>query len=295
MPRRPSSCISAVSSTLPSALGSSTISAPRARNSALRAASSCAAAINTFPPSSTAASGGVSSRLSITTLSGCRVVSTSRTVSRGLSSFTVPMPVSTAQDLARQAWASRRASAPVIHCETPLLRAVLPSMLAATLSRSQGRPRVMRETKPILSSFASVASSPVAICMPAAASLAMPCPATSGFGSAIAATTRATPASISASAQGGVRPKWLQGSSVTYAVAPIAAACPRSGFPGTQSGAAPTIAASAAASACGRPAFSCQPSPMTRPSLTITQPTRGFGVVLYRPRRASCRARAMKA
>jgi hypothetical protein len=40
-------------------------------------------------------------------------------------------------------------------------------------------------------------------------------PATSGLGSAMAATTRATPARMSASAQGGVRPKWLQGSSVT--------------------------------------------------------------------------------
>ena len=36
-----------------------------------------------------------------------------------------------------------------------------------------------------------------------------------GFGSRIAQTTRATPAATSASAQGGVRPWWLQGSSVT--------------------------------------------------------------------------------
>jgi len=31
----------------------------------------------------------------------------------------------------------------------------------------------------------------------------------------VAATTRASPAAISASVQGGVRPVWLQGSSVT--------------------------------------------------------------------------------
>jgi hypothetical protein len=143
------------------------------------------------------------------------VVSTSRTVSRGLSSLTVPMPVSTAQERARQACASRRASGPVIHCETPLLSAVLPSRLAATFKRNQGRPRVMRETKPMLSSLASASSSPLATAMPAAARRARPCPATRGFGSGIATTTRATPAAISASAQGGVRPKWLQGSSVT--------------------------------------------------------------------------------
>ena len=51
--------------------------------------------------------------------------------------------------------------------------------------------------------------------MPASVQHAPALPATSGLGSRIAATTRATPASISASAQGGVRPWWLQGSSVT--------------------------------------------------------------------------------
>jgi len=36
-------------------------------------------------------------------------------------------------------------------------------------------------------------------------------------------STRLTPASTRARLQGGVRPKWLHGSSVTYAVAPAAA------------------------------------------------------------------------
>ena len=56
--------------------------------------------------------------------------------------------------------------------------------------------------------------------MPAARSRAAPWPATSGFGSRIAITTRPTPAAISASAQGGVRPWCEQGSSVTTTVAP---------------------------------------------------------------------------
>ena len=55
--------------------------------------------------------------------------------------------------------------------------------------------------------------------MPAARSRSAP-RAASGLGSAIAATTRATRAAITASVHGGVRPVWLQGSSVTYSVAP---------------------------------------------------------------------------
>ena len=50
--------------------------------------------------------------------------------------------------------------------------------------------------------------------MPAAASLSPPF-AACGLGSRIAATTRATSALIKASAQGGVLPWWLQGSSET--------------------------------------------------------------------------------
>ena len=53
-------------------------------------------------------------------------------------------------------------------------------------------------------------------------------------------------------------------------------------------------AVSAATSACGSPARSCQPSPTISPSRTSTQPTRGFGSVLYRPRCASSSARAWR-
>ena len=49
------------------------------------------------------------------TRNGWRGVSTSRTVSCGLSACTVPIPVSTAHARARQAWPSRRASSDVIH------------------------------------------------------------------------------------------------------------------------------------------------------------------------------------
>ncbi len=48
--------------------------------------------------------------------------------------------------------------------------------------------------------------------MPAARNSLKPRPATAGFGSAIAATTRATPAAIKAFVHGPVRPVWQQGS-----------------------------------------------------------------------------------
>src|SRR5438067_1040733 len=48
---------------------------------------------------------------------------------------------------------------------------------------------------------------------------------------------------------------------------------------------------SARTSACGLPARSCQPSPMIASPRVTTQPTRGFGVVVYKPRSASESAR----
>jgi hypothetical protein len=102
MPRRPSSCISAGNSTLPAALGNTTISAPCSFNFAAFASSITAHAINTPPPSKMRAVSGNSSRLSITTRSGWRGVVTARTVNCGSSSRTVPMPVKTAHARARQ-------------------------------------------------------------------------------------------------------------------------------------------------------------------------------------------------
>jgi hypothetical protein len=159
--------------------------------------------------------GGVCSRLSTTTRCGCRGVSTSRTSSRGLSSSTVPTPVSTALARARQAWPSVRAASAVIHWLTPLARPVLPSSDAATFMRTQGCLRTMRLKKPMLSSRASAAPGPTSTSTPAARSRPKPWPATSGFGSASEATTRRTPAAINASQHGPVRPWCEQGSSVT--------------------------------------------------------------------------------
>ena len=58
-------------------------------------------------------------------------------------------------------------------------------------------------------------SHPTTTSTPAFRNRAMPPPSTKGLGSPIPTTTRRTPASINACEQGGVRPKWSQGSSVT--------------------------------------------------------------------------------
>jgi hypothetical protein len=103
----------------------------------------------------------------------------------------------------------------VIHWLLPSGSAVRPSSVAASFTRTHGRARSMREKKPRLSSRAWSRISPTSTAMPAARSRASPAPSTCGNGSSEAATTRATRAAISASAQGPVRPWWAQGSSVT--------------------------------------------------------------------------------
>ena len=57
---------------------------------------------------------------------------------------------------------------------------------------------------------------------PADSSDLRPLPFTSGNGSRMATTTRTIPAARMAVVHGGVLPKWQQGSSVTYSVAPAA-------------------------------------------------------------------------
>ena len=81
-----------------------------------------------------------------------RRVGTAARRAAGRRRSTVPTPVSTAPARLRQAWPSARAASPVIHWLAPLSSAVRPSSEAATFMRTQGRPRTMREKKPMLSS-----------------------------------------------------------------------------------------------------------------------------------------------
>ena len=76
----------------------------------------------------------------------------------------------------------------------------------ASLLRTKGRCSVMRLIKPRFNNLASASKTPQTTSIPAAFSFSKPRPDTKGFGSCIAATTRVTPALISASQQGGVLP-----------------------------------------------------------------------------------------
>ena len=154
---------------------------------------------------------------SSSTRSGCLTQEpyVNRTSSRGSSTRTVPAPVSIAPLRARQFCTSARDASPLIHSWPPAAGAVRASRLMASLRRTNGRPRSNREKNPRLRARASAARTPTDTAIPAARSRSMPAPATLGFGSTLEQTTRATPAAIKASAQGGVRPVWLHGSSVT--------------------------------------------------------------------------------
>ena len=147
----------------------------------------------------------------------------SRTVSCGSSARTVPAPTTMASLAARNSCTRRRAGSPVIKPPEPVLAAIYPSMVIANLSITNGRP-VRRWCRYEAScSRTRSSSTPTCTAMPASRSRAMPVPATRWSGSCTPITTRATPAVMIASVQGGVRPKWLHGSSVTYIVAPRAA------------------------------------------------------------------------
>ncbi|MNT57931.1 hypothetical protein D3C72_1953390 [compost metagenome] len=98
---------------------------------------------------------------------------------------------------------------------SPEAVAILPSRLMPVLIETKGRLVLMYLKKRSLSLLASSASTPTSTSRPAARRRWMPLPATSGLASSTATTTRETPLSSTRSAQGGVRPWWAHGSSVT--------------------------------------------------------------------------------
>ncbi len=186
----------------------------------------------------------------------------SRTVSSGSSASTVPVPTSITSHCARNRWASTRAAWEVTQRLLPSAAALRPSSVAANFQVTNGRWCSMPKVQARFSARASRSIRPNATSTPASRNVVSP-PAAIGLGSGCANTTRATPASTMARAQGPVRPVWLHGSSVTTAVAPRASA---------------PASARAAASACGLPAPRWYPSAISAPSASSrTHPTRGFG------------------
>ena len=150
-----------------------------------------------------------------------------RSVSSRSSDSTVPMPVRIASEMCRICLHMRPRPLAGDPAGVVFRRRNLPVQRHGRLQghqrqagarRHAGRPRSIVPLRP------ANTPGPVSTSTPASRSLRKPRPATSGFGSSMAATTAATPASINASAQGGVRPWCEHGSSVTYSVAPRASA-----------------------------------------------------------------------
>ena len=147
----------------------------------------------------------------------------SRTVSEGSSAIAVPAPTTTASAQARNRCTSARDPSPVIHREEPSAAAVLPSRLDGHLQGDvREAARDMPFERPV--EAARLGGHHTEFDLDAGVAeleRGRECPRRR-FGSVVATTTRATPASISARVQGGVRPKWLHGSSVQTTVAPRA-------------------------------------------------------------------------
>ena len=214
--------------------------------------------------------------------SGCRSASTppGRAVSCGSSSSTLFTPHMIASMRVRKPCAHARASSPATQRESPLAAAIFPSSVAANFAMTNGRPVVRCFTY----ASSSLADSDCAVAdrdfdAGGAQLLRRRGRRRRGSGSIIATCTSRTPAAISASVQGGVRPWWACGSSVTYAVAPRAA----------------SPAAAQRHHLGVRPADAAASRPRRRsaPSRTITQPTLGFGLVDPSTDSASSSARSM--
>jgi hypothetical protein len=108
-----------------------------------------------------------------------------------------------------------RASSPVIHRDDPSRAATFPSRVAAIFTVTSGIPVRTCFANAAFCRAAAWARSGVITAIPARRRRAKPRPSTTGLGSVMAATTLATPKRSMARVQGGVRPWWSQGSSVT--------------------------------------------------------------------------------
>ena len=187
----------------------------------------------------------------------------SRTVSRGSSASTVPVPTTTAS----AACAPRVAVRPRLGPGDPLARSVCcrdaPVEGCRELPRHE-RPAVADRKGPLVVQRVGLLGEQTGLDREARLPPARPPHRRRpGWGRPGRTRLALTPASTSACAHGPVRPLWAHGSRVTTAVAPRArepAAC------------------NAVTSACAVPAPRCQPSPSTTPALsTSTAPTRGLG------------------
>ena len=129
-----------------------------------------------------------------------------RAVSNGSSASAVPNPTMIPSTRPRMDCTISRECGLVIHWLSPCMVAIFPSMVIAHFAIIHGRPLVTRLWNGAIKLPAASASTPTSTWIPASVSFAIPRPETSGLGSTQPITTRATLASISASAQGPVFP-----------------------------------------------------------------------------------------
>ena len=152
-------------------------------------------------------------RSRMTRSSGRRRGSPVRSVSCGLSLINVPLPVTTASTRCRIPWTTVREASEVIHCDSPCRVAILPSTVMASFRMPKGFPLglVFDECFVQLPGFGFEDSGSR---FRSRLSGAEPFRVRSlrDWDPSIALTARLTPALISASAQGPVRPWWDQGS-----------------------------------------------------------------------------------
>ena len=118
----------------------------------------------------------------------------------------VPAPTAIASTHARSPCTTSLAGAEVRAVRSPGAAATRASADAAIFSRTNGRPRVMDVTNGSFSDAAWASQTPALVSTPCVRRYSRPLPDTAGFGSTMAATTRVTPASATATAQGPVRP-----------------------------------------------------------------------------------------
>ena len=134
-----------------------------------------------------------------------------------------PRPRRSASAQARSRCTSARDASPVIHREEPSVAAVLPSRLDAIFSVTNGRPLVTWRSNARLRRRDSAASTPCSTSMPGVAELREAGRVVAQVRIGRRRPPRAPPRRRSAPrVQGGVRPKWLHGSSVQTTVAPLA-------------------------------------------------------------------------
>ena len=182
-------------------------SAPRTRRASLRDSSRLSVKTSKGPSTSNKRARG-SRRSCRSRITRVRVGAAlpRRRFSLGSSAIVVPIPMRIASCSSRSSSAQCRPWGEEIHWLSPVAVAIRPSRLMAHFKVTAGRSSSSLVKNARFKRRASWRCAPTETSTPASFNRSKPLPATLGSGSPWQATTRATPAPIRASVQGGVRP-----------------------------------------------------------------------------------------